>query len=155
MARRHKRGFYDGRGRELDRRQAVADLVQAGIDREQRLVDSAQAQLTQRWVRAAMDLAAGDRADRVARAKLRRLTLDLVEDQRRHDLHQALIDQKQAAADAIQRVIDMLQAEFDDLTLAAAQAHAVLHGRGTRQRASVGRRRSRARNAGILASECI
>jgi len=153
MARRHKRESYDGRRRELNRRQQLADLDQASIDREQAVVGGGQAQLTRRWTHAAMVQAISGPVDRVAQTALRRIVLELVEDQRRHDVRQALLDRTQSAADTVQHVIDAQQTKLDDLTLTAAQAHAV-HRRGTRQRASVGRRRSRARNAGVLANEC-
>ena len=147
MTRRQKRDFHDSRRQELDRRQVLADLIQASIDREQALADSSQAhlaRLTQRWDHAAMVQAVSDPGDRAAQRTLRCIARGLVEDQARHDLHQALLDQQQAATDTLQRLIDALQAELDAPTLAASEAQAV-RCRGTRQRASVGRRWSRGR----------
>jgi hypothetical protein len=82
------------------------------------------------------------------------MALELAEDQRRHDSRQTLIDQTQAATDDFQCLVDAEQAALDEAILAATEAQDAYR-RGRRQRASVGRRRSRARNEWGLADECI
>lgn len=154
MMRRHKGEFYDARQQGLDRRQLLADSAQRSVDRQQALCDSRQADLTERWSHEAIARAVSDPADGTGQAALRRMALDLAEDQRCHDSRQALIDQTQAATDAFQCLIDASQAALDATILAATEAQEAYR-RGTRQRASVGRRRSRARNIRGLADECI
>jgi hypothetical protein len=154
MRRRHKGEFHDARQQGLDRRQVLADSVQRSVDRQQALRDSSQAHLTQRWAHEAIARAVSDPADRAVQAALRRIALELAEDQRRHDSRQALIDQTQAATDAFQCLVDAHQAALDETILAATEAREAYR-REERQRASVGPRRSRARDAWGLADDCV
>jgi hypothetical protein len=154
MMRRHKGEFYDARQQGLDRRQLLADSAQRSVDRQQALCDSRQADLTERWSHEAIARAVSDPADGTGQAALRRMALDLAEDQRCHDSRQALIDQTQAATDAFQCLIDASQAALDATILAAQPKHAVASHVG-RPPVLRWRRRSRARNIRGLADECI
>ncbi len=153
MTWRHQGGPDECDQHQLDRRQTLADLAQISVDREQALADSRQAELEIRWAQAAMAQALVDLADRAALASCQRMVRELAEDQRRHDARQELIDQTQAANDSFQRLIDAQQTELDET--AQARSDARVAQRAKRARASVGRRRARARNAGTLADECM
>jgi len=154
MKRRHEGDHYDCQQQGLDRRQILADRVQRAVDREQALADRSQADLQERWVQAALAQAASGPGDLTAQTVLRWIALALAEDQRHHDARQALIDLAQAATDTFQRCVDAQQAGLDEAIIAATHAQ-VAYPHGKRRRASVGRRRSRRRNAGALANECI